>query len=103
MTGHAAEASTAVDELAEWVKVYRYAKDNAAKWTETAEAVREKLVEHLSGAGAQVGTIGGEPAIKYTPVVSRRLNTKAFRHDHPEIAERYTSEHTSYRFTLVGE
>lgn len=95
------EFTTEIDSLAEWVHAYRYAKENEAKWRETADEVRAKLVAHLTEHDAEVGTLDGAAAVKYVPVTSRRLDSKALKSDHPELAAQYTNEQTSYRFTVV--
>lgn len=92
---------TTVDTLANWIEVYRYAKDNAAKWNETADEARAKITAHLDEHDAEIGTVDGQPAVKYTPVTTRRFDSKAFRHDHPEMAAHYITEQTTRRFTVV--
>lgn len=92
---------TEVDSLAEWIMGYRRAKENAAQWNDTAEECKAKITAHLDECDAEIGTVDGEPAVKHVPVTTRRFDAKAFRHDHPELAEPYMLEQTSRRFTVV--
>lgn len=91
-----------IDDLATWVTAYQEAQRNAAQWSDTADQIKARITEALTNASAEIGTIGGQPAVKWVPVVSRRVDTKAFKTDHPELAEKYTVLSTSRRFTVIG-
>lgn len=93
--------TAALDTLANIVAGYRNAKHAAAQWHETADAFRVEITRHLDEHDAEIGTIDGTPAVKYTPVTQRHLDSKALRRDHPELAERYMTEQTTRRFTVV--
>ncbi|GEL17658.1 hypothetical protein [Pseudonocardia asaccharolytica] len=93
--------TTAVDSLATWVQAYREACTNRDQWGEIADRAKQQITTHLEQTGAEIGTINGHPAVKWTEVVSRRLNTKALREKDPEIADRYTIETVSRRFALL--
>lgn len=47
---------------------------------------------------AEVATLGGKVAATWKSSTSHRLDTKAFKAAHPELAEEFTSESTSRRF-----
>lgn len=93
--------SAALDDLADWVAAYRAAREHERNWRETAERVRAEITTRLSESEASVGTVAGSPVVRYTPVTTQRLDTKALREDHPELAARYTAPQTSHRFSLV--
>lgn len=45
--------------------------------------------------------IAGCHKATYKPVTSRRINSKAFRAELPEIADRYTTESTTMRLVIA--
>lgn len=92
---------TAVDDLAPWVAAYRRASDNLAMWRDVAERAKQKIVTALEKANAEVGTVGGQPAVRHITVVQRRVDTAQLRHDHPTLAAQYERDVTSRRFSLV--
>ena len=52
---------------------------------------------------AELGLLGGRPAVRWTTVRTSRLDAKALREAHPDIAQAFTREQTYRRFSLVGE
>lgn len=93
---------TGIDELATWVTAYREASVNAKRWSETAEKAKEHITAALSDADAEIGTVDGEPAVRWTRVESSRFDTKKFRAEYPDLAEAFTVPSTTRRFTVVG-
>lgn len=85
-----------------------YARDllrDRAAAKQTVDAALEDLrrvenqLKDLLGPNT-VGLLDGEPAVTWKPVTSRRLDTKALRAAHPEIAAEFETETTSRRFLV---
>lgn len=95
--------ATPIDDLETWIAAYQQAKHNAAQWAETAEQIKARITDALAAADAEVGTVNGKPAVKWSYVGSNRVDVKALKEDHPEIAAKYTIQQTSRRFTVVGD
>lgn len=92
-----------LDDLATWVQAYREATANAKTWAEIADRAKEQITAALDQHGAQVGTIGGRPAVRWTVVESSRLDTRKLRSEHPELVEAFTVPTVTRRFTVVTE
>lgn len=92
---------TELDELATWIAAYREATSNAKQWQETADRAKEHITAALTEANAEVGTVDGRPAVRWTIVESARVDTKKLRSEHPEIVAQFTVPSQSRRFTVV--
>lgn len=90
-----------IDELATWVKAYREACANRDNWSEIADRAKQQISQALEEAGAEVGTVDGYPAVRWTQVTSQRLDTKRLKAAHPDIAAEFLVSSSSRRFTLV--
>ena len=95
--------TTPIDDLATWVAAYREACANRDQWAQIADRAKQQITQQLERDAADVGTVNGRPAVKWTAVTSKRLDTKALKEKDPEIAARYTVETTSRRFTVLDE
>lgn len=90
-----------IDGLAVWIAAYREATDSAKKWTEIADRAKEQITKAIGDA--EIGTVDGQPAARWSVVNSSRLDTKKLRAEHPDIAEQFTVPTTTRRFTLVDK
>jgi predicted phage-related endonuclease len=96
-------SATPIDNLTTWVDAYREACTNRDQWAEIADRAKQQITQHLDTEQAEVGTVDGRPAVKWTEVVTRRINTKALKEKDPELADRYTVTSTSHRFTIITD
>lgn len=94
---------TSIDDLATWVKAYREARTNSDNWAEIADRAKQQIQQALEEADAEVGTVNGYPAVRYTQVTSQRLDTKRLKAAHPDIAAEFMVTGHSRRFTLVDQ
>lgn len=101
MDGQSEPSVTAIDDLATWVDAYRAACANRDQWSEIADRAKQQITQKLERDAAEVGTVNGRPAVRWTSVTSHRLDTKTLKAKDPELAERYTVTSTSRRFTVV--
>jgi predicted phage-related endonuclease len=90
-----------IDDLAMWLATYQQATLNAKQWNETAERAKQHIIAHLENADADVGTINGKPAIRWTVVESNRLDVKKLRAEYPDLADTFTRPIVTRRFTIV--
>lgn len=82
--------------------VMRELAELKAMQSEIAAAVdelQEELKEYMQQSGQDV-LQGNEHKATYKQVTSNRLDTKALRLDHPEIADKYNKVTTSMRFNF---
>ena len=93
------EGATPLDALAAWVLAYRQAKSRIAELTEIADQAKAHITEAMGES--ETGTIDGAPVVRWAHVTSKRLDQKALKADHPNIAKAYTKTTESRRFTLT--
>lgn len=97
------KGAAAVDDLATWIDAYRAACANRDQWSDIADRAKQQITQHLDRADAEVGTIAGRPVVRYTTVITKRLDQKALKAKEPELAEQYSVISTSRRFSIVEQ
>lgn len=95
--------ATPIDDLATWLAAYREACANRDQWSKIADRAKQQITQQLERNAADTGTLDGRPAVRWTAVTSQRLDIKALKEKDPELAERYTVETTSRRFTVLDD
>lgn len=86
-------------DMAGWLAAYRRAKDKVKHWAATAEAAQRHVTDLLDAHGANVGTVDGRTAVRWTRVESHRVDGARLRADHPDLAEAYSTTVVSHRFS----
>lgn len=101
MTDSSAEAATGTDisAVAGHVDLLRHARAEQAKWKEVEKAAKSAILEAI-GNGTD-GTIGGRVVLTRKTITSSRLDGKALREAHPDLAEAYTTMSVSSRIDLA--
>jgi hypothetical protein len=89
----------AIDELSAFVDGFKSAKKNEQDWKESKERLQEFLQDKLKAAGANVGTINGQEAIRLSEFPKDSVNWKKLRAEHPTLVEQYTSQVDGHRFS----
>lgn len=92
--------SKAIDEVAGWVDVIRVAQQQIAQKQEVIAHARERIEDALGDA--EVGTVDGAPAVRWTYVTSTRFDQKKAKAILGDEADACMTETTTRRFTLVG-
>lgn len=90
-----------IDDVANWLAVYRAAAARKAQAEELMAEARARIEDVLGEA--EVGTVAGRPAVRWTHVTSRRFDQKAAKVLLGDRADDCYVESTSRRFTLVDE
>jgi predicted phage-related endonuclease len=90
---------TPIDELKGWLAIYREAKNAIAKAEEAAQMAREKIEDALGDD--EVGTIDGEPVVRWTFVRSERFDQKKAKAILGDDAAACMVPTETRRFTLV--
>jgi predicted phage-related endonuclease len=90
-----------LDDVAAWIAAYQRAMDQHSHWKKTANTIQQKITAALDAAQAEVGTGSGTPKVRWTEVVSQRIDTVTFRAEHPELAAPYSHPCMSRRFSLI--
>lgn len=66
---------------------------------EQADSIREELKSHMPALDTEE-LFAGTYVLRYTPVVSNRFDTTAFKRMHGDIYKAYTKQVSSRRFTI---
>jgi predicted phage-related endonuclease len=87
-------------DISGWIELYKKTQADMKVLEEKANAAKEKIQEALGEN--EVGTLDGSVVVRWTKVVSTRLDMKKAREVlDPKILSFLSSETTSRRFTLV--
>jgi predicted phage-related endonuclease len=87
------------DDAAAWLGLIRQC-DQQIKDLEETKQVARKHIEQLLGEH-EVGTVDGQPVVRWTVVPSTRLDTTKLKAERPEVYEAFCRTSISRRFTLV--
>lgn len=82
--------------MAELAQYNRMAEEIAA----TVDSLKDILKKHMEENGLEVLT-GNEHKATYKTVISSRIDTKALKKDHPDMATSYTRHIETKRFTFA--
>ena len=85
------------EEALSMIEEYERAKTEEAEATERKEAMANKLKEMLGDY--ESGVVNGR-CVQWKTVHSERLNSKAFKKDHPEIFRQYVEQSNYRRFSV---
>jgi len=97
------DTAVPLDDLNNWLELYRQATDGIAALEERRKVARERIEAALGEA--ETGTVAGRPVVRWTHVTSTRLDqrkAKALLDGYGALDEAMT-ETTSRRFVLVTE
>lgn len=96
------QVSNEVDlsELSEVVNVYRAACSEINKWTK----IRDDLNKTIKGLmrDREIGLVNGVPAIRCQTITTTRFDSKQFREEFPELADKYMYETTTQRLSVIN-
>jgi hypothetical protein len=90
---------TPLDELAGWLDIYRAAQDTIAKAEEAKAVAREKIEDAMGDD--EVGTVNGEPVVRWTFVHSERFDQKKAKAIIGDEFDAFKVTTTSRRFEMV--
>ena len=90
---------TPLDELAGWLDIYRAAQEAISKAEEAKAVAREKIEDALGDD--EVGTVGGEPVVRWTYVHTDRFDQKKAKAILGDEAAACMVTTTSRRFEMV--
>jgi predicted phage-related endonuclease len=83
-----------------WIELLKLSQADIKVLEEKIQVAREKIQEALGDN--EIGTIDGQPVVRWTKVTSTRLDMKKAKEVlDPKILAFLSSESTSRRFTLV--
>lgn len=97
MTDH----DIALDDLANWIDLYRQATDGIAALEERRKVARERIEAALGDA--ETGTVDGRPVVRWAHVTTRRLDQRRAKELLGDRVDDAMTEVTSRRFALVTE
>ena len=81
-----------IEALAEWEAVIEEAKAEA-------DALRDSIKQEMEQRGVEEMEAGTH-IVRYTTIISSRLDTTAFRRQLPDVYQKYQKQVTSRRFTI---
>lgn len=88
-----------LDELKAHIDILKFCKTKQAELAEMVERSRAAIEEVLGDE--EIGTIEGEPVVRWTHQKVNRLNQKALKAERPEIVAEYTEASTQRRFEVL--
>ena len=88
-----------IDDLAGWLDVYRTAQKEKARAEDVMAQARERIEDALGDA--EVGTVAGSPAVRWTHVHATRFDQKKAKAILGDEYEACLVPSESRRFTLV--
>ena len=90
------------DGIAQWLKQYRAAKAEIARWEEVADIARSHIESAMGSA--ELALYQNQPVVRWTTVESRRFDTKKAREILPvQVIDLLEVVSQSRRFTLVEQ
>lgn len=81
------------------VEILQWVKSRQAELKLLEDNAKAKIQEIL-GDGGDTGTLDGEVVVTWSNFKESRLDTKAFREAHPELAAEYTHTNAKRRFEV---
>lgn len=90
-----------LDAIADWVAVYRKAKDAEKLAKEKAEEARAIIAATLDETEAEFGTVDDEPVIRWRSISATRLDTKKLREQYPDLADEFSVTKPSMRMEIL--
>ena len=87
------ELESMAAKLQEWEALAEEAKAEA-------ESIRDEIKAELNRRGSEEAE-AGRFIIRWTPVLSNRFDTTAFKREHGELYKMYTKQTTSRRFSIA--
>ena len=92
-------SSVSLDHIKAHVDILKFVAAKEAELKEMKERSRAAVEEALGSN--ELGTIDGEPVVRWSHQKVNRLNQKALKSDHPEIVAEYTEANAQRRFELL--
>ncbi|AXQ63223.1 hypothetical protein I5G72_gp50 [Mycobacterium phage Collard] len=90
---------TDISTVAGHVDLLRHARAEKARWSEIEEAAKSAIVEAIGTATE--GTIDGRVVVTRKEITTNRLDGKALRKAHPDLADTFTRASVSNRIELA--
>lgn len=87
------------DDAAAWLGLIRQCERQIKDLEETRQVARQHI-EQLLGEN-EIGTVDGQPVVRWTFVTSTRLDTTKLKAERPEVYDAFSRPSMSRRFTLV--
>ena len=88
-----------LDDIAGQIEVLRYAKRKEAEIKELLASTRAVIEERLGDN--EIGTLDGNPVVRWTFVKTNRLNQRKLKEDRPDLVAEYTEASESRRFDVL--
>lgn len=93
------DSSIDLTDLKAHIDIMRFCKTKQAEYADMMERSRAAIEEALGDN--EIGTLEGEPAVRWGHQKVNRLNQKALKAERPEIVAEYTEASTQRRFEIL--
>jgi len=90
--------STPLDNLSAHIEILRHCKTKMAEYAEMIERSKAAVQEALQDN--EIGTIDGQPVIRWSHQKVTRLDQKKLKAEHPEIVAQYMVTSEQRRFEI---
>ena len=94
------ENTMSTNEMTSKVEQLRAMEAIIADMTKAADAIRDEIKAEMTRRGAEEMEVG-RYIIRWTPVLTQRFDTSAFKRTLPEIYKAYLKQSASRRFAIV--
>lgn len=91
--------SVSLDHIKAHIDILTFVAAKEAELKEMKDRSRAAVEEALGSQ--EIGTVDGEPVVRWKHQKVNRLNQKALKNDHPEIVAEYTEASEQRRFELL--
>ena len=91
--------STPLDNLKAHLEILRFTRAKISEYTEMADRSKAAIQEAMGES--EVGTVEGEPAVKWTHSKVTRLDQKKLKAEHPEVVSAYMTTSEQRRFEVL--
>ena len=92
--------STPLDNLKAHLEILRFTRAKISEYQEMADRSKAAIQEALGPS--EIGTVEGQPAVKWTHWKVTRLDQKALKAAEPDIVARYMTTTEQRRFEVLG-
>jgi predicted phage-related endonuclease len=95
----ASEVEVALDEVTNLLEAYRVADRTIREWEAIRSAISNQI-RYVMGE-KEIGTVGGEPVVRWTRYKQRRLSPALVAEHAPDVVEKCYVTTEARRFTVV--
>ncbi len=90
-----------LSDMSSLVEQLRAGREKEREGKAEAEEARDQILARLRTESADIGTVGGAPAVRWKVITKKQFETTRFRAAHPDLAAEFTGERQENRLELL--